>query len=694
MYRVFAFHYLNVSVCKIEVSMLLNKVALAVILSASLMGTGYAQTRIPSESDIPSLKPEARQDTSCSRVRGYFLRSHYKGVRLDDSFVDQVYDMYFYNLDRYRTLFTESEIQGFKNDRKRLFMALDSCRLDYPYELYKAYMKRRFEKYSYYLEVLKTDSFDFSGNETVTVDTSKLPYRKNIEELRKYWRQVVRSDYLNLRLSGFSEERIRKNLTKRYTSILRNIVKTKNEDAFSAFENAFANAIDPHTSYLSPDDTASFDSSMSLEMEGIGAVLTSKDEYCEIVSIVPGSPSEKSGRLKPKDRIIGVQQHGKNGKPEEMVDVVGMLLTDIVPMVKGPKGSKVTLQIMRGDGASASFFTVDIIRDRIHLEDSAAKGAVNTIDGHKVGVLTVKSFYMGLAKDMKKEIEKMKKDNIEALVVDLRYNGGGSLPEAIDSSGLFFKSGPVVQVRDAVGYVSLNRDDDNVSVYDGPLVVLTNRLSASSSEIFAGVLQDTGRAVIVGDTTFGKGTVQQSRPLDRIYDFYEKPLGSIHYTIAKFYRISGQSTQLRGVVPDIAFPSFSDYADFGENNEPNALPWDQIKPAKYSKVGDLSPYIPDLKKKHDARVKDDPYYAKLANDYETYRKKRKDNSISLNYDIRKAEQEKDKAEALKDTNEYLESLGKPPVKSLDDLPSDFKGRDTLLLEAQHIALDLAQDLRS
>ena len=554
-------------------------------------------------------------------------------------------------------------------------------------------MKRRFEKYSYYLEVLKTDKFDFSGNDTVTVDTSRIPYRKSLDDLRQYWRQVVRSDYLNLKLSGFSDERIRKNLSKRYASILRNIVKSKNEDAFSAFENAFANAIDPHTSYLSPDDSASFDNSMNLEMEGIGAVLISKDEYCEIVSIVPGSPSEKSGRLKPKDRIIGVQQY-KNGRPEEMVDVVGMLLTDIVPMVKGPKGSKVTLQIMRGDGASASIFNVDIIRDRIHLEDSAAKGTVNTIDGRRVGVLTVKSFYMGLAKDMKKEIEKMKKENIEALVVDLRYNGGGSLPEAIDSSGLFFKSGPVVQVRDAVGYVSLNRDDDNVSSYDGPLVVLTNRLSASSSEIFAGALQDAGRAVIVGDTTFGKGTVQQSRPLDRIYDFYDKPLGSIHYTIAKFYRISGQSTQLWGVEPDIPFPSFSDYADFGENNEPNALPWDRINPAKYTKVGDLSVYLPDLKKKHENRVKNDPYYNKLTADYENYRKKRKENTISLNYEVRRAEQEKDKAEALRDTNDYLKSQGKPPVRSLDDLPSDFKGRDTLLLEAQHIALDLAQDMKS
>ncbi len=673
--------------------MLLNRIALAVVLGASLTGTAFAQPKTPTESDIPSLKPEARQDTSCSRVRGYFLRSHYKGVRLDDSFVDQVYDMYFYNQDRYRTLFTESEINAFKSERKKLFSALDSCRLDYPYEMYQAYMKRRFEKYSYYLEVLKTDKFDFSGNDTVTVDTSRIPYRKSLEDLRQYWRQVVRSDYLNLKLSGFSDERIRKNLSKRYASILRNIVKSKNEDAFSAFENAFANAIDPHTSYLSPDDSASFDNSMNLEMEGIGAVLISKDEYCEIVSIVPGSPSEKSGRLKPKDRIIGVQQY-KNGRPEEMVDVVGMLLTDIVPMVKGPKGSKVTLQIMRGDGASASIFNVDIIRDRIHLEDSAAKGTVNTIDGRRVGVLTVKSFYMGLAKDMKKEIEKMKKENIEALVVDLRYNGGGSLPEAIDSSGLFFKSGPVVQVRDAVGYVSLNRDDDNVSSYDGPLVVLTNRLSASSSEIFAGALQDAGRAVIVGDTTFGKGTVQQSRPLDRIYDFYDKPLGSIHYTIAKFYRISGQSTQLRGVEPDIPFPSFSDYADFGENNEPNALPWDRINPAKYTKVGDLSVYLPDLKKKHENRVKNDPYYNKLTADYENYRKKRKENTISLNYEVRRAEQEKDKAEALRDTNDYLKSQGKPPVRSLDDLPSDFKGRDTLLLEAQHIALDLAQDMKS
>ncbi len=659
------------------------------ILVSGITIAEAATPKVPSVTEIPVLKANPQQDTSCSRVGGYFMRSHYKEVNIDDAFISEVYKMYFDKVDHYRTLFTEGELENFKKDSKKMREALDSCRLAYPYELYQKVLNRRFEKYSYFLNVLDTD-FDFSGHEEMVLDSSKAPYAKTQEQLKQYWKLLVANDVLSQTLNGTDIKKVKENLKKRYINTLRNIVKTKDEDAFSVFENAFASAIDPHTSYLSPDDSTNFDNEMNLEMEGIGAVLSQKDDYCEIVSLVPGSPADKVGKLRPKDKIIGVQQH-KKGESNEMIDIVGMRLIEVVPMVKGSKGSKVTLQIMRGEG---NIFNVDIVRDKVHLEDSAAKGTMKIVDGHKVGVLTVKSFYMNLSKDMDKEIQKMKKEGIEALVVDLRDNGGGALSEAINSSGLFFKTGPVVQVRDAIGNVSASSDTVNSSSYDGPLVVMINRLSASSSEIFAAALQDYGRALIVGDTSFGKGTVQQSRPLDRIYDFYDSPLGSIHYTIAKFYRINGGSTQIRGVTPDIKFPTLIDHNEIGEGNEPNALPWDQVRKADYKVFTDFSKYLPELTKKHQERIKIDPDFQDIDVLIKDYKKESEKNTISLNFDERKAKMDESEARSLVSVNRFLKAQGKPEVKKIKDLPNDFKGRDTFLDEAVNIAWNLAQQLRN
>ncbi len=644
----------------------------------------------PTESDIPKLNSERVQDVSCARVSGFFTRYHFKEIDVNDAFVQNVYDQYLSFVDSQHSLFTASEVEKIRADKNKMYKSLLNCEMTYPYELFTQVMKRRFEKYSYYLNLVKNAEFDLNTNETIYIDRSKVAYPTSSAELHKLWDQLVKNDFINLKLESKSDAEARKFLTKRYTNVLRNIVQNKNEDAFSIFENAYGTAIDPHTSYLSPEVTSEFTSNMNLSMEGIGAVLSQEGDYVKIVSLVPGSPAELSKKLKPQDKIIGVQQH--NSANEQMVDVVGMRLIDVVPLVKGPKKSKVTLQIQRGEGADTSVFLVDLVRNTIRLEESAAHGEVKTIDNRKVGVLTVKSFYMKLSSDMKKEILKLNKEKIEALVIDLRQNGGGSLDAAIKSGGLFVDSSPIVQVKESTGRISVHRDNDNTTYYDGPVVVLIDRGSASSSEIFAAVIQDLGRGIIVGDTSFGKGTVQQSRPLSKIYDIFSDPMGSIHYTIGKFYRINGNSTQIKGVIPDIAFPSVIDPAIYGEATEPNALPWDQIPAATYTKWGDVQSVVPSLTQKHLARVKDNVDFIHRTQLADKAKQKLESNIISLNFAERKATSDADEKQELDYVNEHMRRLGKPTYKSVKDVKTDDLP-DAYLDEALHIALDLADSTK-
>ncbi|MEE0987199.1 MAG: carboxy terminal-processing peptidase [Succinivibrionaceae bacterium] len=671
---------------------LLIKSGLAAALYCALSSGALAENKltVPTAGDIPALKPEPQQMVACRRIYGYFTRAHYKETDLNAAFIDKVYDAYFRILDFNRTLFTAAEAQEIRQSAPQMKISLSTCALDYPFSLYRKFADRRFEKFSYFIKRLNAP-FNLEGQETLYIDSSNMPLPADRASLEKLWSSYVENDYIRLRLMDKSDEESRKLLKKRYENSLRLIVQTKNEDAFSYFENAFARAIDPHTSYLSPADTSNFNDDMNLSLEGIGAVLTQDEDYVQIVSIIPGSPAELSRKLKAKDRIIGVQQH--ESAKDEMLDVVGMRLIDVVPKIKGKKGSKVTLLIQRGDGANAQTFKVDLIRDKIRLEERAAKGKLNVVDGHKVGVLTVKSFYMNLHADMQKEIQALTAQGMEALVVDLRNNGGGSLEEAILSSGLFFKSGPVVQVRDATGQVIGRSDTDGVSYYDGPLVVLINRYSASSSEIFSGALQDWGRAIIVGDRSFGKGTVQQGRPLERIYDYFDKPLGSIHYTIGKFYRISGDSNQLLGVLPDVRLYDLNDEKTDTEGEEPNALPWDRIKGADYKPVANLKPFVPALQEAHQERVKHDALYNDVVAELFDYQTLRKGNELELNLEHRKAKSDQTKAKHLELVNKLLALDGKPPVKDADDLPDNYEAPDLLLRETERIALDLAAQMK-
>lgn len=457
--------------------------------------------------------------------------------------------------------------------------------------------------------------------------------------------------------------------------------------------NAFARSIEAHTSYLSPRNAERFKMEMNLSFEGIGAVLQAVDDYTVIRSVVPGGPAELSKQIKPQDKIIGVAQDD-----EEFVDIVGWRLDEVVELIKGPKGTVVILQVLKGSEDGGEPKQVRLVRDKIRLEDRAAKSEVFTSDeqgfnNKKVGVITIPSFYNNLHKDVKKEIASLAEEGIDAMIVDLRGNGGGSLTEATLLSGLFFDKGPVVQIREGNGRVTVNKDTDGVVYYAGPLTVLVDRYSASASEIFAAAIQDYGRGIVVGEQTFGKGTVQQHRGLKKIYDVYDNDLGSVQFTIAKFYRINGGSTQHKGVIPDILFPSAVDAAEWGESQEENALPYDQIQKADYKLLGSVSSSIDGLTSNYQSRIKTHPEFVYLRDDIAEYLASKDDNFISLSMTERKKEKDENKVKNLRRANERLKRLGLDAVESLDDLPEVLEEIDPLLEQAAFITMDaLAMDL--
>ncbi|MDN6110663.1 MAG: carboxy terminal-processing peptidase, partial [Enterobacterales bacterium] len=595
-------------------------------------------------------------------------------------------------LDYNHNVLLASDVAQFKDRETALDDELKSGQLDTAYALFNLAQKRRFERYEYALSLLKSP-MTFDGNDTIDVDRSKSPWPTSTEELNKLWAAKVKYDELNLKLAGKDWPEIQKILTKRYQFAIKRLTQSKSEDVFQLFMNAFAHEIDPHTNYLSPRNTEQFNTEMSLSLEGIGAVLQqTEDDYTQINSMVAGGPAAKSKSLKVGDRIVGV---GQPGKP--MVDVIGWRLDDVVELIKGPKGSKVRLEILPA-GKGTKTRTITLTRERIRLEDRAVKMSVKTVDGKKVGVLDIPGFYVGLTDDVKVQLQKLEKQNVSSVIIDLRSNGGGALTEAVSLSGLFIPSGPVVQVRDNNGKIREDADTDGVVYYKGPLVVLVDRFSASASEIFAAAMQDYDRALIVGEPTFGKGTVQQYRSVNRIYDQMLRPewpeLGSVQYTIQKFYRINGGSTQRKGVTPDIIMPTGLESIDTGESFEDNALPWDSIKAATYDKAGDVQKFDPVLLADHNQRIASNPEFQYIEQDIAHYKAlKDRKNIVSLNYAQREKENKDDDATRLKRINERLKVAGKKPIKSLDDLPKDYQEPDPYLDETVKIALDLAQQMQ-
>ncbi len=659
------------------------------LLTLALAHVGLAQAVEPTikSSELPKLVQEEQHAIASRRIAAFFTHSHYKQIQLDDAFSQKVFALYLESLDYSRNLFLQSDVDGFDTYRRSLFSGLEKGDLSAVYYIFNQSIQRRYERLSYALSLLDKP-FDFSQPDAYQFDRKDASWPKNTAELDELWRQRVKYDALSLKLAGKNDAEIKSLLTKRYQGAIKRLAQSESEDAFMTFENAFARSIDPHTSYLSPREADRFNSEMNLSLEGIGAVLQADDDFTVVRSLVPGGPADKSKLLKPEDKITGVAQD--DGK---MQDIIGWRLDEVVDLIKGPKGTKVRLEIQRGEGAARLLQVVELQRDAVRLEDRAAKSSVMVAEGKKIGVINIRSFYNNLHLDVIKELEKLNQQKVDGILIDLRDNGGGALSEATDLTGLFIKSGPVVQVRDSIGRVATEEDTDGKSYYTGPLTILINRYSASASEIFSAALSDYGRALVVGDTSFGKGTVQQNRPLKKIYDFYDKELGNVQYTIAKFYRINGGSTQHKGVVPDIRFPALSDSSEIGESVEPNALPWDKIDAADYQPVGQFTKLLPSLQKRHDDRIAQEPEFRYVLEDIAWYQQEKQKKTISLNEAERIRERDDLDAKSLQRTNERLVRMGKPKVNKLSDVPAEIEFPDGYLQEAANITADLAQALK-
>lgn len=663
---------------------------IAVAVALSIASTSVIAQENEGDKGLPILAPESQHATSTKRITAQFTRAHYKKIKIDDSLSEQIFDRYIKQLDYSRNVFLASDIEKFSQYRDDFDTVIARGKLDVAYQIYNLNLQRRLERYEFALSLLENEQpFDFELDESYDFDREEAKRPSSVAELNELWRKKVKYDALNLTLAGKEWEKIQEVLGKRYRYAIKRLKQSESEDVFQIVMNSFARVVEPHTSYLSPRNAERFQMEMNLSLEGIGAVLRAEEDYTVIQSVVSGGPADKSNELKPKDRIVGVSQDDK-----DFVDVIGWRLDDVVELIKGPKGSKVRLQVLGAESEDdSSIKVVSIIRDTIKLEDRAAKSEVyyenqGDENSKKLGVITIPSFYNHLSRDVKLEIAKLKEQNVAGIIVDLRGNGGGSLTEATLLTGLFIDKGPVVQVRDGANRVQVNSDKDGISFYDGPLTVMVDRYSASASEIFSAAIQDYGRGVIVGEHTFGKGTVQQHRGLGRVYDLYEKPFGSIQFTIAKFYRINGGSTQHRGVLPDIEFPSAIDPADWGESKEENALPWDQIPKARYNKLNDISRDVSYLTSLHNLRILENKEFNYLLSDIEEYKAEKDDKSISLNLAKRKEKRQNRKAKQLKRANERLVMLGKEKVTNLDDLPDDLEALDPFLDETAKITFDL------
>ncbi|RUO22403.1 carboxy terminal-processing peptidase [Aliidiomarina iranensis] len=658
----------------------------AVFFSASIFAQDDESYSV---SDIPKLQPESQHVVASRRIAAYFTRYHYSNVELNEEMSRQIFDRYFEQLDYNRMFMLASDIESFQEHRDNFHEALVEGELAVAFAIHQKNLERRFERFQFALEEVSNLDDDFSFDEEgaeYQFDRTEADWAASEEELNDIWRLRVKNDALNLALAGREPEEIIENLERRYRSAQQQITQHKSEDAFQSVMNAFARSVDAHTSYLSPRNAERFQQNMNLSLEGIGAVLQAEYDYTVIRSLVPGGPAERSDELNPNDRIIAVAQGD-----QDFVDVIGWRLDDVVELIKGPKGSVVRLQILKeSDGSGAAPKSVEIVREEVRLEDREAKLSYETSDtGDKFAVITIPGFYNNLTDDVRGLLTEVNGDeNIEGLVVDLRGNGGGSLSESITLTGLFIPSGPVVQVRESSGRVDVSGDPDPAVVYEGPMVVMVDRFSASASEIFAAALQDYRRALIVGENTFGKGTVQQHRGLQRRFDLGSNPMGSVQYTMAKFYRINGGSTQHKGVVPDIVFPSLIDPEEFGESRADNALPWDQIEPVQFRAFNFVNnELIEKLANEHKLRIENDKEFAFIAEDVERYRTMRERTSISLVRAEREAETEAQQARNLERINLRLQQAGLEPVESIDGVEEEYRSPDVFLQEAIEVAAD-------
>lgn len=625
---------------------------------------------------LAELKPAQQEARAAHLTAELLARYHYKMPPVDEALSQKVFDNYLKSLDPEKLFFVQADIDNFSGERARLGVALQKEDLSVPFAIFNLYKQRAAERFAHARTLLKT-GFDFQQDESYQFSREKEAWPKTEADMKELWRKRVKNDWLRLKLAGKDDKAIVDILDKRFDGFHRRLGQIKGTDAFETYMNAYTTAIEPHTNYMGPRAAEDFDISMRLSLVGIGAVLTESDGFATIRELVPGGPAGLSGQLNIGDQIAGVAQ----GEGGAMTDVQGWRLDDTVALIRGTPDSVVVLDVLPADaGPDGKHKLVTLIRKKISLEQQAAKSSVRTVtDGkvsRRIGVITLPSFYedfegrqkgakdyRSATRDVARLLDEMKKDKVDGVLIDLRNNGGGSLTEAVDLTGLFIGEGPVVQQRVAGGAVSVESDTDPGIAWNGPLGILINRGSASASEIFAAAIQDYGRGVIVGEPSFGKGTVQTVIDLDRIARNSKPQFGELKLTVAQFFRINGGTTQLRGVTPDILFPATSGAEGFGESSFDNALPWTQIKAADYVPEGDLKGLLPILSTLHEARVKKDRNFQYLQEDLALSRRERDRNMVSLNEAERRKERDAQEARLRSREDRKDASAQKDSVRS-------------------------------
>ncbi|RXR03502.1 carboxy terminal-processing peptidase [Pseudoxanthomonas composti] len=664
------------------------KAPVVLLLAAALATPLALMARSDNKAAALPTGPTADQSTAGKLVYGVLSDSRYayRPKKLDDALSQDIFRRYLKALDNNKQFFTSEDIAKFEPLKTQMDDAIISGTLTPAYDIFAVYRQRVQQRVDYARGLLK-QNFDFTAEDRWDYDREDLPWA-SASDLDAIWKKSVKNDWLRLKLAGKQPDDIRKTLDKRYATLLRSANELESEDVFQIFLNAYTNSIDPHTDYFTPRTAENFNQQMSLSLEGIGAVLQRQEDYVAIREVVPGGPADLSGKIKPGARIIGVGQ----GASGEMTDVIGWRTDDVVEQIRGKKGTQVRLEYLPAsggvDGPSAQ---VTITRDRVKLEEQAAKSETITLPAQggqperKVGVIKLPAFYQDFegrrrnpndftsaTRDVSRLLKKFESEKVDGVVMDLRNNGGGSLDEAVELTGLFIDQGPVVQVRESGGRVSVSADRTAGTAYDGPLAVLINRGSASASEIFAGAIQDYGRGLVIGETSFGKGTVQNLLDLDRWPANETKRFGQLKLTIAQFFRVSGSSTQHKGVVPDIAFPASLDATEYGENTYDNALPWTKIAEVPHMQYGNFAPLLPQLQKRHNARAQTDKEFQWWYQDVNEVRTEAAKKYISLNEGERRAERERQETKR-KQRQEERRALGLPLDPLADSLADDGLG---------------------
>jgi carboxyl-terminal processing protease len=655
---------------------------------------------------ISDLEPESKHIRASELITHILTTYHYKKTELDDQLSGSIYTHYLKNLDQNKAYFLKSDIQEFDRYRFKIDDAIIKSDLKPAYDIFKRYRKRVDERIEFAIKTLN-QNFNFDLDESYRFDRREDDWSDSKSTLDTLWRKRVKNDVLNLKLTGKDDDEIKKTLSERYERIRTSTFQLNSNDVFQSFINAYTTSIEPHTAYFSPRTSENFDISMRLSLEGIGAVLRGDNDYTQVVKVITGGPADLSGDIGAEDRIIGVGQNN-----EKIVDVIGWRLDDVVDLIRGPKGTVIKLEVLpKGTGSEGPSKIVTMTREKIKLEEQDASSSIIDIPetNTRIGVIDLPTFYIDFAaqaegkkdykstsRDVRKLIKSMLKENVDGLIIDLRDNGGGSLSEALELTGLFIDRGPVVQTKDASGRVDINYDPEPGISYPGPLAVLVDRNSASASEIFAGAIQDYRRGIIIGEPTFGKGTVQNIINLNRFIKENDVDHGRLKTTIAQFFRVSGGSNQYKGVVPDIIFPTAEDSSEQGERAYENALPWDKVKPARYYPASAPIDSFEIARKEHEKRIKNNKLFQLLMDDLYLKREASDRKEISLLESKRKTEREKILTAKKDIQNAMRIEKGLPPLETTEDdkenITSDDNDEDdpidVLLNETAQILNDL------